>query len=114
MPFSQVTNWRVNALENVLIPKFENTVKCASPITNHLRHSSRWLTRCVLHTDIISELDEMDREEFFRLKKVQDKKARDMAIKEAEEAAAGVQSGGGGGPDLLEQTTGGGDDDLLF
>ena len=73
------------------------------------------MTRCVLHTDIISELDEMDREEFFRLKKVQDKKARDMAIKEAEEAAAGVQSGGGGGgPDLLEQTTGGGDDDLLF
>jgi len=32
---------------------------------------------------IMSELDEMDREEFFRLKKVQGKKKRDTAAREA-------------------------------
>lgn len=48
------TNRRVNAIEFVVIPKIENTIKY-----------------------IISELDEQDREEFFRLKKVQAKKTRD-------------------------------------
>ena len=47
----QTTNRRVNALEYVILPKTENTI-----------------------TYIISELDEQDREEFFRLKKVQAKK----------------------------------------
>ena len=47
----QVTNRRVNALEYVILPKTENTISY-----------------------IISELDEQDREEFFRLKKVQAKK----------------------------------------
>lgn len=46
-----VTNRRVNALEYVILPKTENTIGY-----------------------ITSELDEQDREEFFRLKKVQAKK----------------------------------------
>ena len=58
----KVTNRRVNALEHILIPRTENTIKY-----------------------INSELDELDREEFYRLKKVQGKKKRDAAI--AEEAA---------------------------
>ncbi len=47
----KVTNRRVNAIEHVIIPKVENTIKFIS-----------------------SELDEQDREEFFRLKKIQGKK----------------------------------------
>jgi len=51
----------VNALEHILIPRAENTIKY-----------------------INSELDELDREEFYRLKKVQGKKKRDAAIAEEE------------------------------
>ena len=47
----KVTNRRVNALEFVVIPKIETTIA--------------WIE---------SELDELDREEFYRLKCVQDKK----------------------------------------
>lgn len=42
----KVVNRRVNAIEHVIIPRTENTIKY-----------------------INSELDELDREEFFRLKK---------------------------------------------
>ena len=47
----KITNRRVNAIEHVIIPKLDNTIRF-----------------------IISELDEQDREEFYRLKKIQGKK----------------------------------------
>lgn len=60
----KVTNRRVNAIEHVIIPRTENTISY-----------------------INSELDELDREEFYRLKKVQEKKQEAVAAEEAEEAA---------------------------
>lgn len=57
----KTTNRRVNALENVVTPRLENTVQY-----------------------IKGELDELEREEFFRLKKVQAKKKKDIAAAEAE------------------------------
>ncbi|KAK9797028.1 hypothetical protein WJX73_009803 [Symbiochloris irregularis] len=50
----KTTNRRVNALDNVVIPKLNNTISY-----------------------IKGELDELEREEFFRLKKVQGKKSAD-------------------------------------
>ena len=57
----KTTNRRVNALENVVTPRLENTVQY-----------------------IKGELDELEREEFFRLKKVQAKKKKDIVAAEAE------------------------------
>jgi len=60
----KITNRRVNALEHVVLPRIENTIAY-----------------------VISELDELEREEFFRLKKVQAKKKekadQELALKAA-------------------------------
>jgi V-type H+-transporting ATPase subunit D len=75
----------------------------------------------ILRPDINSELDELDREEFYRLKKVANKKQRDTAAADAEmkakrEAQAqaeqgDVQPGQDGPSDVLANTE---DDDVIF
>ncbi|KAI8848297.1 ATP synthase subunit D-domain-containing protein [Chytridium lagenaria] len=69
----KVTNRRVNAIEHVIIPKIENTIRFVQ-----------------------SELDEQDREEFFRLKKVQAKKKARKEIEDAEREAGGSTFNSGG------------------
>uniref|UniRef100_A0A7S3E3C1 Vacuolar ATP synthase subunit D n=1 Tax=Chloropicon laureae TaxID=464258 RepID=A0A7S3E3C1_9CHLO len=69
----KTTNRRVNALEHTIIPKLENTILY-----------------------IKGELDELEREEFFRLKKIQGKKqeAKEKMEREAKKAleGSGLQS----------------------
>ncbi|TFA97513.1 hypothetical protein CCMA1212_010764 [Trichoderma ghanense] len=93
----KVVNRRVNAIEHVIIPRTENTIKY-----------------------INSELDELDREEFYRLKKVANKKQRDTAAADAEmkakrEAAekndTGAKEQDSGPADIL---AGEDDDDVIF
>merc|ERR1711911_232825 len=84
----KTTNRRVNAIEHVIIPRIERTLAY-----------------------IISELDELEREEFYRLKKIQDKKriARQKAdkIKEALRAEGKLVDAA----NILESQN---DEDVLF
>jgi V-type H+-transporting ATPase subunit D len=82
----KVVNRRVNAIEHVIIPRTENTI-----------------------TYINSELDELDREEFYRLKKVSNKKQRDNAERDKEIMEARKKNGEGSD----EENTDGESNDVL-
>ncbi|KAJ3338342.1 H(+)-transporting V1 sector ATPase subunit D [Gonapodya sp. JEL0774] len=86
----KITNRRVNAIEHVIIPRIENTISY-----------------------VISELDELDREEFYRLKKVQGKKkqVKDKAEAEAAKVRMITKEANGQPPNLLDDEK---DEDVIF
>ncbi|CAL8471857.1 g11399 [Coccomyxa elongata] len=87
----KTTNRRVNALDNVVRPKLENTISY-----------------------IKGELDELEREEFFRLKKVQAKKKRDSALQDAERQARGAPATENGAPAPADMSGTPEDADIVF
>uniref|UniRef100_A0A8D0CHC6 V-type proton ATPase subunit D n=1 Tax=Scleropages formosus TaxID=113540 RepID=A0A8D0CHC6_SCLFO len=85
----KITNRRVNAIEHVIIPRIERTLSY-----------------------IITELDEREREEFYRLKKIQEKKKQLKEKSEKEIARRLAELGPMAEPvNLLMEET---DEDLLF
>lgn len=84
----KATNRRVNAIEHVIIPKYERTVAY-----------------------IISELDEAEREEFYRLKKVQAKKKELKVLAEEMMQKLKLEGDFHEAENLLEESY---DPDLLF
>eukprot|EP01125_Pyxidicula_operculata_P000467 TRINITY_DN10491_c0_g1_i1.p1 TRINITY_DN10491_c0_g1~~TRINITY_DN10491_c0_g1_i1.p1 ORF type:complete len:251 (-),score=61.45 TRINITY_DN10491_c0_g1_i1:115-867(-) len=84
----KITNRRVNAIEYVIIPRLANTISY-----------------------ILDELDEAEREEFYRLKKVQDKKKKAIAIKNEEKLKWLAQNPDASEPVDLTST---GDDESLM
>ncbi|MCJ1311324.1 H(+)-transporting V1 sector ATPase subunit D [Agyrium rufum] len=89
----KVVNRRVNAIEHVIIPRTENTIKY-----------------------INSELDELDREEFYRLKKVKNNKLRDTekADKEALAKRRDSDKENEDGPDAIDVLGEQEDQDIIF
>merc|ERR1712080_582794 len=87
----KITNRRVNAIEHVIIPKIERTLAY-----------------------IVSELDELEREEFYRLKKVQDKKKKIRKQKEEEAKLRGDDENDDDGATATDIFESDHDEDLLF
>jgi len=85
----KITNRRVNAIEHVIIPRLERTIDY-----------------------INSELDEREREEFFRLKKIQEKKK--VAREKNEALLAKMRKSGVEMDNVPNMLDDGHDQDLLF
>lgn len=93
--------------EHVIIPRTENTIKCTFEVpVQGIKHQ-------LTCKDINSELDELDREEFYRLKKVAGKKQRDVAAADAERKAKKAAEATKSDQDNVEPADDSGPTDML-